>query len=87
MVVGSKIPGSTATIVTTNQDVDYPHIVQIDVVKKRITNEKQPKWAQYVLGNYKIAAPIKQMRVIPIALYSLQELLLIILVVLLPSML
>ncbi|KAK9687059.1 Galactokinase galactose-binding signature [Popillia japonica] len=50
VVVGSKIPGSTATIVTTNQDVDYPHIVQIDVVKKRITNEKQPKWAQYVLG-------------------------------------
>ncbi|KAI4456687.1 mevalonate kinase/galactokinase [Holotrichia oblita] len=50
VIVGSKISGNIATIITTNQDVDYPHKVEIDVVKKRIVNEKQPKWAQYSLG-------------------------------------
>ncbi|GJQ72240.1 hypothetical protein Trydic_g3331 [Trypoxylus dichotomus] len=50
VTVGSKVSGNIATLITTNHDVDHPRTVQIDVLKKRILNEKQPKWAQYALG-------------------------------------
>lgn len=50
VIVGSKVSGNVSTIITANQDVDSPHRVEIDVLKKRVLNEKQPKWAKYALG-------------------------------------